>query len=78
MRICWWGFFIQAGSGEKIYVAKILLAIWEIFLQENDCDYDSYRFAFIFFLSFLTNQKQKSGFQQVVGLVTRNVSVFCL
>ena len=31
-----------------------------------------------FFLSFLTNQKQESGFQQVGGLVTRNISVFCL
>ena len=26
----------------------------------------------------VTNQKQKSGFQQVGGLVTRNISVFCL
>ena len=25
---------------------------------------------------FLTNQKQESGFQQVGGLVTRNISVF--
>ena len=30
------------------------------------------------FLSVLTNQKQESGFQQVGGLVTRNISVFCL
>ena len=28
--------------------------------------------------SFLTNQKQESGFQQVGDLVTRNISVFCL
>ena len=27
--------------------------------------------------SFLTNQKQESGFQEVGGLVTRNLSVFC-
>ena len=27
---------------------------------------------------FLTNQKHKSGFQQVVGLVTRNISILCL
>ena len=27
---------------------------------------------------FLTNQKQESGFQQVGGLVKRNISVFCL
>ena len=31
-----------------------------------------------FFLSFLTNQKQESGFQQAGGLVTRNISVFFL
>ena len=31
-----------------------------------------------FFFSFLTNQKQESGFQQVGGLVTRNISIFCL
>ena len=29
-------------------------------------------------MSFLTNEKQESGFQQVGGLVTRNISVFCL
>ena len=27
----------------------------------------------IFFLSFLTSQKQESGFQQVDGLVTKNI-----
>ena len=32
---------------------------------------------FILFLSFLRNQKQESDFQQVGGLVTRNISVFC-
>ena len=31
-----------------------------------------------FFLSLLTKQKQKSGFQQVSGLVMRNISIFCL
>ena len=30
-----------------------------------------------FFFSFLTHQKQKASFQQVGGLVTRNISVFC-
>ena len=29
------------------------------------------------FLSFLTNQKQESVFQEVGGPVTRNISVFC-
>ena len=69
MKHCW-----------VIKLAKILLAIWGIFLHENNCNYNScrfnYKFAFIFFLYFLTNQKQKSGFQQVSGLVTINISVF--
>ena len=30
------------------------------------------------FLSFLTNQKQESGFQQVGGLVRGNIFVICL
>ena len=37
----------------------------------------SYEFAFIVFLSFLTNHKQELGFQQVGGLVTRSLFVFC-
>ena len=69
-------------SVKKCCVAKILLAIWEIFLHVNNREYHSHRFSynftFILFLSFLTNQKQESGFQQVGGLVTRNISVFCL
>ena len=67
---------------KKHCVAEVLLAIQEIFLHENNRNYNSnrlsYKFAFILFLSFLTNQKQESGFQQVGGLVTRNISVFCL
>ena len=54
---------------KKRCVAKVLLAIGEIFLHENNRNYDSYRFtykfAFILFMPFLTNQKQESGFQQV-------------
>ena len=69
-------------SVKKRCVAKVLLVIREIFLHENNRNYNSYRFsykfAFILFLSFLTNQKQESGFQQVDGLVTRNFSFFCL
>ena len=68
---------------KKDCVGKVLLAIWEMFLHENNRDYNpykfSYKFAFILFLSFLTNQKQESGFQQVGSLVTtRNISGFCL
>ena len=51
-----------------------------MFLHENNHNYNSYKFiyklAFILFLSFLSNQKQESGLQQVGGLVKRNVSVF--
>ena len=67
---------------KKHFVAKALLAIRQIFLHENNRSYNFYRFsekfAFILFLSFLTNQKQKLGFQQVGGLVMRNFSIFCL
>ena len=31
---------------------------------------------FVLFLSFLKNQKQQSGFQQIDDLVTRNISVY--
>ena len=34
--------------------------------------------TFTLFLSFLTSQKKESDFQQVGGLVMRNISVFCL
>ena len=90
-RICWgsstgcfiYKFVIQVmWSVKKHYVAKILLAIWEMFLHENNRHYSScifsYKFEFIFFLSFLTNEKQEPGFQQVGGLETINISVFCL
>ena len=73
---------IQLISEKKKLCTKVLLATWEIFLHENNHNYHSYRldykFAFTVFLSFLSNQKQESGFQQVDGLVTINVSVFCL
>ena len=36
------------------------------------------KFALMFFVSFLTNEKQESAFQQVGDLVTRNISVFYL
>ena len=54
---------------KKNCVAKVLLIIWEIFLHGNNCNYHSYgfsyKFVFILFLSFLTNQKQELGFQEV-------------
>ena len=69
-------------SVKKSCMAKVLLAVWGIFLYEYNRNYHSYRFSckftFILLLSFPTNQKQESGFQQVDCLVTRNISVFCL
>ena len=47
-------------------------------IANTNSDRLSYKFVFILFLSFLTNQKQGSGFDQVGVLVTRNVYVFCL
>ena len=38
----------------------------------------SYKLAFIPFLSFRMKQKQESIFQEVGGLVTKNISDFCL
>ena len=62
---------------KKHCVEKVLLEIWEAVLHENDRNYKSnkfsYKFAFMLLFSFLTNQKQKPGFQQVGGLVTRNI-----
>ena len=88
-RICWerstgcfiYSFVIQV-IREKTLCRKGFTSNLRDILQENNRNYNSYRFiykfAFILFLSFLTNQKQESGFQQVGGLVTRNISVFCL
>ena len=62
---------------KKHCAAKFLQAIWDISLHENYCSYNSCRFsckfAFVLFLSFLTNQKQEPGFHQVGRLVTRNI-----
>ena len=65
---------------KKNCAAKVLLAIWEIFLHENNRKYNSYRFSnkFAFILFLFSKPKKESGFQQVGGLVTRNISVFCL
>ena len=74
--------FCDSNDQWKNTVARVLLAVWEIFLHENNHNYNScrysYKFAFILVLPFLTNQKQESDFQQVGGLVARNISAFCL
>ena len=69
-------------SVKKYCAVKLLLAIWEICLHENIFDYNYYKlnckFAFISFLYCFRNQKQESSVNQVGGLVTRNISAFCL
>ena len=67
---------------EKNCVAKVLQAIWDIFLHENNGNYNSTDLVInpllSSFCSILQTKTKKSGFQQVGGLVTRNISVFCL
>ena len=63
---------------KKHYVARILKEILERFLYQNNRNYNSYKFDFIPDLSFGTNQKEETRFQQVGDLVMRNVSAFCL
>ena len=66
-------------SVKKHCIAKNLQRIWETFTYENNRNYNShkfsYKFAFIIFSAFRRNQKQGSNFQQVDGLITRNISV---
>ena len=72
VRICWGrstGCFIYSSViqviDEKNCVAKVLVADREIFLHENNRNYNSdrfsYKFAFILFLSFLKNQNQEAS-----------------
>ena len=88
-RICWGHstgcfiyrlFYLSFKWSVKSSVAKILLAIWEMLLLENSCHCNSYRFiyksAFILFFSFLADQKEESGFQQVGGMTARNILFF--
>ena len=77
---------------KKHYVANVLLAIWETCLHEKNHNYNPYRFSyklafsFFFFLSFLVLSflwlsflfAKESDFQEVGGLVTRNISVLSL
>ena len=87
-RICWWrstGCFIYSVviqvTSKKKSIAKVLLANWDIFLHENNRNYNSYSFSYKFaFILFVLSykQQQESGFQQVGCLVTKSISVFCL
>ena len=80
-RLCYIQFLRFKWSVKKHSILKVLLAIWEISLNENIVNFNSNRFSnkspFIFFFFFPTNQKEESGLQQVGGRVTRNISVFC-
>ena len=73
-------FYLQFCDTSDHCVANVLLTIWEIFLHQNNPNYNSYRFsykfAFIPFLSFLTNQKQESGFQ-LLSWWSGNEKYFC-
>ena len=59
---------------KKHCVAKVLVAILEIILHKNNCNYNSYKFsykfAFLIIFSVFKNQKQESSLKEVVGLVT--------
>ena len=77
-RLFYWSF---KWSVRKYCVVKILLEIWEIvYIKIIIAIFptDLLINFFILFLAFLTKQKQEPGFQQVGGLVTRNISVACL
>ena len=69
----------------KNCVGKILLVTWRIFLYENNCNYNFYKFIkrffrirFYPFFSFPKNQNKKSNIRQVGDLVKKNISVFSL
>ena len=57
---------------KKKCLAKGLIAIWDIIATIILTDLVT-NSLLSFFLSFLTNQKQESGFQQVGCLVTKNI-----
>ena len=52
---------------------------WTVYNYPFNCNSDkrSWKFAFIAFF-YLRNQTQESGFNQIGGLLTRNISFFCL
>ena len=74
MRVCWGcpAVYIM-GTPKKHSPVKFLLFIWEAFLYENNCSYDSYyEFILISLFSEIIRKKKKkkneSTFQQVAGL----------
>ena len=61
---CLW--FCVSSDQWKHCEVKTLQGIWETFLYENHCSYNSYKFSYKFpvipFLSFSRSQKQESNF----------------
>ena len=83
-RICWGlsyftSSFVFQVINEKIQIANILLAVWEIIYMKIIVTLMPLNLAiYLLFLSFRRIQKQESSFQKVGGPVKRNVSVFLL
>ena len=75
-----YGFVFHVISEKTLCAAKVLPGIWERFLhgknRKNNSYKFTYKFVFISFLSFRRNQNQDWKFQQVGGLVTRNIFCF--
>lgn len=67
---------------KKQCVANILRVVWDTFLYEIKCNDNAhkanYKFGSISVFPFCKNKNQESNFQQGVGLVTKNISAFCL
>ena len=87
----WWGFaegvlqvvlftiLLFKWSVKKHCVAKVLLAIWEIFLHENNCNYNSYRFSykFSFILFYFLSYKPKSRTRSSASWWSGNEKYLC-
>ena len=69
--------FYDSSENVKALCSKGFSSNLTYVLHENNRNYNSYRFSskftFILFLFFLANQKQESRFQQVGGLIARNI-----
>ena len=72
--------FCVSSDKWKTTVAMILLAIWDTFLCKSNCNFNSCKFSYKLYLSFicsfLMNHEQESHFKKIGGLVTKNMPVF--
>ena len=87
----WWGFVegvLQVvlysvlwfkWSAKKHCVAKVLLAIWKMFLHQNNRNYNSYRFSygFAFILLFSLSYKPKTRIRFSATWWSGNKKYFC-